>query len=153
MVDEFHLEISIPADEEGYVLLKCPNCGTYFKATPNDIEDEGVLEIYCPSCGLASDNYITEDILELALAMSKNKGMDVVYDELKKMEREFSQGPVTFTVDNRVKREFEPIIHSGIEALEKGTFLCCKRTAKLKPLLILTGCYCPFCGVKNYEIK
>ena len=153
MVDEFHFEISIPADNEGYVLLKCPKCGIYFKLTPNDIEDEGVLEIFCPSCGLVSENYITEDVLELALAMSKNKGMDILYDELKKIEREFSRGLVTFKAGNRARREFEPIIHSGIEALEKATFLCCKRTAKLKPMLILTGSYCPFCGVKNYEVK
>ena len=36
----------MPADNDGYVLLQCPNCGTYFKATPSDIEDDGVLELF-----------------------------------------------------------------------------------------------------------
>ncbi len=45
MSDDFHMEISIPADNDGYILLQCPNCGTFFKATPSDIEDDGVLEL------------------------------------------------------------------------------------------------------------
>ncbi len=46
MSDDFHMEISIPADNDGYILLQCPNCGTFFKATPSDIEDDGVLELF-----------------------------------------------------------------------------------------------------------
>lgn len=46
MTDDIHMEISIPADNDGYILLQCPNCGTFFKATPSDIEDDGVLELF-----------------------------------------------------------------------------------------------------------
>ena len=49
--------------------------------------------------------------------------------------------------------ESEDSIRSGIEAMEICNFPCCKRTAKIKPLLKMTGAYCPFCGVKNYEIE
>lgn len=147
------MEISIPTDDDGYVLLKCPNCGTYFKATPSDIKDEGVLELFCPSCGLIGENYITDDVLELAIAMLKNKSLDLIHQELKKIERRFKKGAVTFKVGTPPKHEFENPIHSSIEALEIVSFSCCKRTAKIKPILKLTGCYCPFCGVKNYEIK
>ena len=87
MSDEIHMEISIPTDDDGYVLLQCEHCGSYFKATPSDIEDDGVLEIFCPSCGLVSENYATEDVIELALAMAENVAMDMVYDTLKKMEQ------------------------------------------------------------------
>lgn len=153
MNDDFYMEISIPADNDGYILLQCPNCGTFFKATPSDIEDDGVLELFCPSCGLVGEDYITEDVLELAMAMAHNKAMDIIHEEFKKMERQFRKGPVTFKAGKRPKHEPENPIHSRIEALEIVSFPCCKRTAKIKPILSMTGCYCPFCGVKNYEVE
>ena len=33
MSDEINMTISIPTDDDGYVLLQCEHCGTYFKAT------------------------------------------------------------------------------------------------------------------------
>ena len=140
-------------DDYGYVLLKCSHCGTFFKVKPDDMEDDGVLELYCHSCGLSGDNYITQDVLELALAMTQNKAVDTVYEEFKKMERQFKKGPITFKAGKRPRYEPENPIHSGIEALEAVSFTCCNRTAKVKPLLKITGCYCPFCGVKNYEVE
>lgn len=153
MEDEFRMEISVPADVDGYVLLKCSHCGTYFKATPSDLKDDGILEITCPSCGLTSDNYFTEDVLELAYSMVKNKVNDLIYDEFKKMERKFNKGLVTFKAGKKPTHEPENPIKSGIEALQITNFPCCNRSAKIKPLLKMSGCYCPFCGVKNYEIE
>ena len=101
MSDEIHMEISIPTDDDGYVLLQCEHCGSYFKATPSDIEDDGVLEIFCPSCGLVSENYATENVIELALAMAQNVAMDMVYDAFKKMERQFRNSPITFKAGKR----------------------------------------------------
>lgn len=153
MSDTFEMSISIPSDDDGYVLLQCPVCGTYFKVTPSDYKDDGVLQIFCPSCGLSSESYLTEDVIELAEAMVQNVAMDMIYDAFKKMEREFKHGPVTFKAGKKPKHEPENPIRSGIEALEITSFPCCKRTAKIKPLLKMTGCYCPFCGVKNYEVE
>ncbi len=153
MSDDSHMEISIPTDDDGYVLLKCPNCGSYFKATPFDLKDDGVLQVFCPSCGLAGENYITEDVLALAMVMAKNKAMDMIHQGFKKMEHQFKKGPVTFKAGKPPKHEPENPIRSGIEALEIISFPCCKRSAKIKPILKMTGCYCPFCGVKNYEFE
>ena len=153
MGDDMQMSIHIPTDNDGYVLLKCPQCGTFFKSTPSDIEDEGVLKLYCPICGLSSSNYMTDDVIDLALAMTKNTEMNMVYDELQKMESQLSEGCVTFKAGRRPKHEPENPICSGIEALEIASFSCCNRAAKIKPILKMTGCYCPFCGVKNYEIK
>lgn len=83
MSDEINMTISIPTDD-GYVLLQCEHCGTYFKATPSDLKDDGVLHIFCPSCGLISVNYITEDVLELAVKMVTNAVNDMIYNEFKK---------------------------------------------------------------------
>lgn len=153
MSDEIHMTISIPTDDEGYVLLKCEHCGTFFKGTPSDLQDDGVLHIFCPSCGLTSDSYITEDVLELAMKMTKNKVNDMIYDMFKDLERHSKNSIVKFKAGKRPRHESEDPIRSGIEALEICTFPCCKRTAKIKPLLKMTGAYCPFCGVKNYEIE
>lgn len=153
MSDEITMTISIPTDDEGYVLLKCPRCGTYFKATPSDIKDDRVLEIFCPCCGLASENYITNDVLELALTMAKNKALDILHDEFKKIERQTKNGFIQFKAGSKPKHDYENPIRSGIEAMEVAYFPCCNRNAKIKPLLKITGCYCPFCGVKNYDIE
>jgi len=153
MNSEFKIAISIPTDDYGYILLQCSYCGTFFKSTPDDIEDNRVLKLYCPSCGLNSDEYITEDVLELATAMTNNKLVDIVHNEFKKMERQLNKGPVTFKAGKRAKYEPENPICSGIEALETATFPCCNRTVKVKPILKITGCYCVFCGVKNYEVE
>ena len=146
-------EISIPADNDGYALMQCPNCGEFFKVKPDDFEDDGVLEIYCPACGLVGDSYITEDVLELATAMAQNYATDLIYNELKKMEKQFKGGFVSFSAGKKPKPEPENPIRDGIEALAVTLFPCCKRSAKVKPLLQITGCYCPFCGVKNYEVE
>lgn len=154
MSDDFHMTISIPTDDEGYILLKCEHCGTFFKATPSDIEDDGVLNLFCPSCGLTSENYITEDVIELAMKKVKNKVNDMIYDAFKDLERHNKRNSmIKFKAGKRPRHEVEDPIRSGIEALEITTFACCNRTAKIKPLLRMTGAYCPFCGVKNYEIK
>lgn len=154
MNDEFHMTISIPADDEGYVLLRCEHCGTFFKATPFDIEDDGVLQIFCPCCGLTSENYVTDDVIELAMRMVKNQATDMIFDTFKDLERNNKQNSIIkFKVGKRPEHEAEDPIRSGIESLEIVAFPCCGRTAKIKPLLKMTGAYCPFCGVKNYEIE
>ena len=153
MNEDMTLTIQIPSDDDGYVLLKCPNCGSFFKATASDIQDEGLLALYCPCCGLTSDSYITEDVLTLAITMAKNSAMDMAYDMLKQMERQFHGGLLSFKAGKPPAHEPESPITSGIEALVITMFSCCKRSAKIKPLLKMTGCYCPFCGVKNYEVE
>lgn len=153
MDDNIHLTISIPVDDEGFVLLKCEHCGTFFKGMPSDIQDDGVLRIFCPSCGLASDSYITEDVLDLAIKMASNKMQDMIHDMFKDLERRSKHSMVQLKAGKRPPHESEDPIRSGIEALEVCTFPCCARTAKIKPILKMTGAYCPFCGVKNYEIE
>ena len=153
MSDDFHMEISIPTDDEGYILLKCEHCGTFFKATPHDIKDDGVLRIFCPSCGLTSESYITDDVLKLAMNLVSNQVNDMIYDMFKDLERHNRNSLVKFKAGKKPRHKSVDPIRSGIEALEICTFPCCKRTAKIKPLLKMTGAYCPFCGVKNYEIE
>lgn len=153
MSDIVSFQIPIPCDDDGYVLLKCAHCGELFKTPSSDIEDDRLLYIYCPACGLVSDNYLTPDVLELATTIAQNYAMDRIYDAFKNMERKTKNGVIQMKAGGKPRHEDERPIKSGIEALTITSFECCKRLAKIKPLLRMTGCYCPFCGVKDYDVK
>lgn len=153
MSDDYQIEIPIPSDDEGYVLLQCEHCGNLFKITPSDAEDDAVLDVFCPSCGLTSESYCNEDVLELAERKISNFAEDLIYDMFKDLEKSTRNSAIRFEVNGKPSHEAEEPIRSGIEALEIAHFSCCKRTAKVKPLLKITGCYCPFCGVKEFEVK
>ncbi len=149
-MNKYEFEISIPTDNDGFVLMQCEHCGTFFKLRPADIEDEGILHIYCPSCGLISENYLTEDAIELAINMAENAVMDMIYDTFKDLERKNSHGLIQIKTSSRPKHKDENPIRSGIEAMEEHVYPCCQRSAKIKPILKMMGSYCPFCGVINY---
>ena len=153
MGEDFEMTIEIPVDDEGYSLLECENCGTLFKAHPSDIQDDSVLRVFCPSCGLTSESYLTEDIIELAMNMAQNRMNNMIYDTFKGFEKQSKSSILKFNVVSKPQRQAEDPIRSGIEAMVVVEFPCCKRTAKIKPLLKMTGCYCIFCGVKNYEVE
>jgi Zn ribbon nucleic-acid-binding protein len=153
MGDKERFEISIPCDNEGFVLLQCPICGALFKLQADVFEDDSVFEVHCPECGLVSDSYITEDVLELAEIMAGNYVDDMITKELKKFEREtknsFFQIKIT---SNSIKKKEHPI-KLTVEALERKEYKCCKRVAKIKPIIKMSGSYCPICGVQDYGIE
>ena len=153
MSDDISFEITIPSDDDGYILLQCERCGEYFKITAADTRDDKLLDIYCPCCGLDSENYITEDVAKLAQSIAQNYAMDLIYNAFKDLERKTKKDIIRFKAGKKPRHEDENPIRSGIEALDITEFSCCNRTAKIKPLLKMTGCFCPFCGVKEYEIK
>ena len=145
-------EISIPTDDEGYILLQCPLCNELFKIKAEDYQDENIFEIHCPSCGLVSDNYLTDDIKDLALVKAKNYVNDQLYNSIKKMEKNFNKGIIEFKVGKKPKSEFEKEIDATV-----GDFIillssCCHKRIKISKSLQLSGYYCPFCGVRIDEI-
>ena len=141
--------ISIPADVDGYVLFQCPLCGGLFKVKSNDFEK--TEEIYCPSCGMKSDNYITKDVMELVHTIVKNYAEEELYKSFKKLECENHGKMTSFKAGKKPKHESENPISNKMEAMQIASNDCCNKTCKVKPLQIMTGCYCPFCGVREYE--
>ena len=113
-----NFEISVPTDNEGFVLMKCPICRNLFKLKPSDFQSDSIFSIYCPSCGLISDNYITEDVLELALKKANNYINDYLVSEFKKMEKNCKGSLLQFKVKNNYKRENEQPIMLRAENLE-----------------------------------
>lgn len=144
-MDDFTIEISIPTADDGFVLLKCPKCGEYFKLPPAGIQSDEVLDIHCPQCGLVSENYLTEDVIELAQAKAINYLMEDFYGEIKKLERETHNSLVKIKA-NKLTKEEEIPIKSIIDSMEIVDFECCKRQGKVRHLLNFCGCYCPYCG-------
>ena len=104
---------------------------------------------------MISENYLTQDVIELAEAMIQNYASDLIFNAFKDLERKTksTHNAVQFKAGKRPSHVHENPIKSGIDALEITEFKCCGRMAKIKPLLKITGCYCPFCGVKEYETE
>ncbi len=146
-------EISIPTDNDGFCLLQCPTCGEFFKLKPSDYEDDGIIEIHCSSCGLTDNAFLTDDVIDLGMTKAKNYTNVIIHDFFKDLEKSSHGSSVSFKAGKKPCPEPETPIRSGIEALVITLFPCCKREAKIKPLLKITGCYCPFCGVKNFELE
>lgn len=153
MDNQWQVNISIPVDNDGYALLQCSHCGSYFKVQPKDLEDENILNLHCPSCGLISDNYLTEDAMSLAQNMFKNEAMNIIYDQLKTIEKQFKGSSISFKAGKKPLANSERPLQSSIDDLVSVVFSCCARKAKIKPILKMTGGYCLFCGVKNYELE
>ena len=144
-------EVSIPADDDGFVLLQCPLCGEFFKVRPTDYQADDVIEVWCPSCGLKADNYFTDDVLELAEKKTENYATDLIYNEMKKWERQFKGSFISFKANRKPQPREEYPINYGIDTLEVMKYPCCKRDAKIKPIYKMCGSYCPFCGVRYEE--
>ena len=147
-MDNFTIEISIPSDADGFILLKCPECGEYFKLLPSDIKSDEVVDIHCPLCGLVSENYLTDDVIELAQAKAMNKVLGGLYNEMKKLEQKTKNSIISFKVDKYQEEEEIPI-KSKIDSMEIVEFECCNRQAKIRHLVNYCGCYCPYCGGKK----
>ena len=150
---ESSMEISVPTDQDGFILLQCSMCGEYFKLTTHDINDDRNLHIFCPSCGLIPDSYLTEDLIRIAKEMCMNKLNDELYKEFKSLERSARSEGISFQVKKKPKHLKENQIRTGIDVLEIVHFKCCDRDVKINPMLSMTGCTCPFCGVITYDFN
>ena len=117
-------EISIPADDQGFVLMQCPLCREFFKIKPEDYHAENVIEIWCPSCGLKAENYFTDDVIELALKKTKNYANDLIYSEMKKWEKKFKGSFISFKAGKKPKHEEEyPIKYDYLIINQGATIL------------------------------
>lgn len=149
-MDDISINIEIPADHDGYILLQCQSCTEYFKIQPADYESDAVLELRCPNCGLISDNYYTEEVIELAVAMLKNYAMGAIFEKLKNIGNKSKNSALSFEIGQKSKDDYESPIKIIIDSMVIHRYLCCRRSAKIKPMQKITGSYCPFCGVKEF---
>ena len=142
---EDFVSVSIPTDDEGFVLLRCPKCGEYFKIISQDVDSNEVIEIQCPLCGLVSDSYWTDDVVELAQVKALNMALESFYGEMKKLERKTRNSFIKVKADKLEQNEELPI-KSSVDSMEIVDLKCCNKTIKIRQLLKFCGCYCPYCG-------
>ncbi len=147
MSNEKNMEISIPTDNDGYVMLKCPTCGERFMLKPADIEEESTIDIWCPNCGLKHNSYIDDDVYELANKMVQNYVTDMLDDFTKDIEKMFKKNRnIKVKPAKKSKKETELPICRKIGDFEVKNFCCCDKQAKIKSITCFEGGYCPFCG-------
>ena len=146
------MEISIPCDEDGFVELQCHLCGEHFKLLAKDINDESNIDIWCPYCGLNGQSYAPEDVENIALKMAINEMNNMIFDSFKDIEKSMKKNKyVRFKAGKKPKEEIISPIKSKIDNLEIKHYKCCGVVAKINPLSIETGSYCPLCGGIDYE--
>ena len=150
-MEETHFEIRIPCDDDGFILLRCPHCDELFKLTAENIESDETLDIHCPSCGLSANNFLTQDVIDLALAKTSNYAMDAITQELHAWAQKNSSGLVRFEVKANREREPEPPIRAAIEALQIITCHDCGREVKVSPALAMSAYTCPLCGIGQFN--
>ena len=150
-MEETRFEIRIPCDDDGFILLRCPHCGELFKLTVEDMESDETLDIYCPSCGLSDSNFLTQDVIDLALAKASNYAMDAIAQQLQAFAKKNSSSLIRFEVKANREREPETPIRAAIEALRIVTCHDCGREAKVSPALAMSAYTCPLCGIGQFN--
>lgn len=148
-MDDFTLTIEIPPDSDGFIPMECPLCEERFGLHNEDIEDDEVLEIRCPHCGIASESYVTPEIIELAQARLTNMALGLIHDEMKKLERTTKGKAIEIKAGKKPRDEAEPPLVAEVNTLQAVRCENCGRTVKVSPLLALSVFTCPCCGVSN----
>lgn len=141
-MEEARFGIRMPCDDDDFILLRCPHCGELFKLTTEDIESDETLDIYCPSCGLCANNFLTQNVIDLALAKTSNYAMYAIAQQLQAFAKKNSNGLVRFEVKANREREPEPPIRAAIEALQISTCHDCGREAKVSPAIAMSAYTC-----------
>lgn len=145
-------DITITGDEDGFILLQCHFCGEYFKLLVADIKDESNINIWCPYCGLNSRQYATEEVIETGMKIAKNEINELIYNAFKDLEKQTRNNKILkVKYNNKISKEEISAIKVKIENLEKKSYNCCNTVAKIRPISVMCGSYCPKCGGMNYE--
>lgn len=150
-MEETCFEIRVPCDDDGLILLRCPHCDELFKLTAEDIDSDETLDIYCPSCGLSDSNFLTQDVIDLALAKTSNYAMGAITQQLQAFAKKNSGSLIRFEVKANREREPETPIRAAIEALQIATCHDCGREAKVSPALAMSAYTCPLCGIGQFN--
>lgn len=149
-MDEIHTTIEIPSDSDGYTLLQCPLCNEFFKVKPEDYESDELLKLCCPNCGIPSDDFLTDEVLEVAQHMVENMARDLIEKKMKEVLSGMKKAGFKVTSSGSSTRYSVDPINPSIENMEITDFSCCNKQAKIRPILRFSSHYCPFCGGNYY---
>lgn len=146
------LSISIPTDNDGYVLLQCSLCGEYFKVSALNINNDELINLWCPYCGLNGKQYAPSEAIEDAQKIAFNELNEMLFESFKELEKKSRNNKImTFKCGKKPVPEIISPIKVRINNLEEKQYKCCGTNAKIKPTSKFCGSYCPRCGGINYE--
>ena len=141
------ISISIPLDEDGYLLLQCPHCKGFFKVLSEDYKSDDVDELWCPICGLKSEEFWPDKVIELAKARVLNNFVGDIEKELCRISASTSrQSLITLKVSSTSEREHETEILPAVDSFVKSECSFCGKSIKVKPLDKYAGAFCAYCG-------
>ena len=141
------MTISMPLDEEGFMMMQCPRCGDFFKVTSKDYEADDVEELWCPICGLKGNSFWPTEIIELARAKALNRVIGDLEKEITNIGTSTSrQSLISLKITVRSEHKREGEVLPAVDAFEKSKCGFCGRVTKLKPLVKYVGAFCAFCG-------
>ena len=106
-----------------------------------------MIDVWCPKCGLKSDNYLDDDINDLAENIIQNYVADLLNNFSEDMKRTFRNNKdIQFKGGKKIDKESEMPIGRKVGDFEEKRYLCCDKVVKLRTISKFEGGYCPFCG-------
>ena len=141
-------ELSIPADDEGYIAFECPYCGIRFKLEVEEFKASSIIDLYCPVCGLVNqiNSFYTREVIVKAEEIAMNYAIDMINKMLKDLERGTRNNKFIKFKSNRIKKEYGKELYENVDELEITELNCCSKTVKVRLLDRYIGIYCPYCG-------
>lgn len=118
----------------------------------SDLNDEATIGIWCPYCGLNGKKYYTGEVIDISMKIAKNEANKMIYHSLKELERKTRNNKfMPFKCGKEPEKDVITPIKPRIENMEIIEYKCCKSKAKIRPVSIWAGSYCPLCGGANFE--
>ena len=153
MPNEIGIEVSIPADEDGYLDRECPSeaCASTFKILIDDweakVRDE---EVFCPVCGHAapSDHWFTQEQLKHGESLLMAEVMSMIDGDMKRMARDFNRkmprgGLISMSMTYKPSRPVAIVPLSAADLMrQRYTCECCG----CRYAAIGAAFFCPACG-------
>ena len=147
-MDEIHLQVNLPTDDEGMFGRECPNCGKYFKVKPGT----GLLDIStctCPYCEHTADSseFLTSFQMEYINSIAVRQVLGSTLRDLEKsfkdLERSTRHSIISFKVKTTgfefpikyySEADLETVVtcdHCGLVFAIYGVFASCPDCAHL----------------------
>lgn len=142
------ISISIPADDEGYIALRCPHCGATFKTLAANLNEFEGDVLACAICGLTYDYsqfLLTTEVGEAVQTEVHNLVADMLNQFGANLERSFRSSEFLKVTTSKTPK-MPTLQLRAITDLAEAELPCCETKVKLQFADASTVFYCPFCG-------
>ncbi len=139
---KFSFNISLPTDDDNYVLLECSSCEHSFRVASDDLEEIELSQLYCPYSGSREESYYPHEVREYAVALARAEMAREINETFADLESLNGSG-VRFNV-SEIDVESPPPLHISERP---GPFKIVKHScASFKVLNGFKHIHCVLCG-------